>query len=162
MYLVTMRNLLRKEFSRHRRLMSGSTSHFNIPSISQSLICDFQRGTLDTTNESKSPDWYTSRGACIRDLSDDLTETGGSHSLLMRLNSGYILPAQKHNECEEVLILKGELHWLNVDTNGDEESVQETLTPGDYCNRSKNVIHGPFRAGEEGCLMFVRYRYHHE
>jgi hypothetical protein len=58
--------------------------------------------------------------------------------------------AQVHDFWEEVYILEGEITDLNLG---------QTFTAGSYACRPPGMSHGPWVAGEEGCLTFeVRYR----
>ena len=59
---------------------------------------------------------------------------------------------QAHDQSEEVVIAMGSLNWLNEDN-----SVQKILKVGDYVDRKPTVKHGPFQAGPDGCMMFVRF-----
>ena len=52
---------------------------------------------------------------------------------------------------EEVAIISGTLEWL--DANGKS---QQILSTGAYVNRPPHVKHGPFKAGNNGCLMYVK------
>jgi anti-sigma factor ChrR (cupin superfamily) len=54
-----------------------------------------------------------------------------------------------HDFWEEVYILQGEMTDLRL---------SETFSAGDYACRPPGMEHGPWRAGDQGCLTFeVRY-----
>lgn len=72
--------------------------------------------------------------------------------LLYWMSPGSTSKIQSHDQYEEVVIAQGSLNWLNED-NG----VQKILRVGDYVDRKPNVKHGPFQAGPDGCMMFVRF-----
>jgi len=72
--------------------------------------------------------------------------------LLYWMSPGSKSKIQAHDQYEEVVISQGSLNWLNEDG-----TVQKTLTVGDYVDRKPNVKHGPFQAGPDGCMMFVRF-----
>ena len=59
---------------------------------------------------------------------------------------------QKHSSHEEVIIVQGSLYWLAKD-----KTVLKKLEVGAYVDRQPNIAHGPFEAGPEGCLMYVRF-----
>jgi len=81
----------------------------------------------------------------------------GEKILLYRLGSHAVInEAATHASFEEVLITAGELAWLNQDAD---QSIQTILEVGSYVDRAPNIPHGPFRAGPDGCQMFVRYHY---
>ena len=83
-----------------------------------------------------------------------LTIKNDSHEkiLLYWMGPGSKSKIQAHDRSEEVVIAMGSLNWLNEDN-----SVQKTLIVGDYVDRNPNVKHGPFQAGPDGCMMFVRF-----
>lgn len=72
--------------------------------------------------------------------------------LLYWMSPGSKSKIQFHDQYEEVVITQGSLNWLDEDN-----SVQKILKVGDYVDRKPNVKHGPFRAGPDGCMMFVRF-----
>jgi len=59
---------------------------------------------------------------------------------------------QEHPKYEEVIIAQGSLYWLNKD-----KSILKELEVGSYVDRKPHINHGPFRAGPNGCLMYVRF-----
>lgn len=67
------------------------------------------------------------------------------------MNPGSETKIQSHPQSEDVVIVQGSLFWLNED-----KSTQKKLTIGDYVERNGNLKHGPFKAGPDGCLMYVR------
>ena len=72
--------------------------------------------------------------------------------LLYWMGPGSKSKIQAHDQHEEVVIAMGSLNWLNEDN-----SVQKILKVGDYVDRKPNIKHGPFQAGPDGCMMFVRF-----
>ena len=73
------------------------------------------------------------------------------HIFLYRVSPGAEIPIKEHDAWEEVVIISGTLEWL--DSSGKTEQV---LGTGAYVNRPPHIKHGPFKAGNEGCLMNVR------
>lgn len=59
---------------------------------------------------------------------------------------------QEHPKYEEVIIVQGSLYWLNKD-----KSILKKLKVGSYVDRKPHIKHGPFKAGSDGCLMYVRF-----
>ncbi|HXW52499.1 MAG TPA: hypothetical protein VEL47_00210 [Myxococcota bacterium] len=87
----------------------------------------------------------------------DEQSMSGEKILLYRLSPHAIISeVARHDTWEEVVITEGQLAWLNQD---ETQSVQTVLEVGSYVNRAPYVPHGPFRAGPDGCQMFVRYYY---
>lgn len=81
----------------------------------------------------------------------------GEKVLLYRLGPHAIInEVGMHDSWEQVVITHGQLAWLNQD---DEQSIETVLEVGSYVNRAPHIPHGPFRAGPDGCQMFVRYYY---
>ncbi|HHT9168441.1 TPA: hypothetical protein ACT7HB_002076 [Legionella pneumophila] len=73
------------------------------------------------------------------------------HLFLYRVGPRAEIGIKEHDDWEEVVIINGTLEWLNP--NGQ---TQQILGIGAYVNRSPHTKHGPFRAGNKGCLMYVR------
>lgn len=73
------------------------------------------------------------------------------HIFLYRVSPHGEMGVKEHTMWEEVAIISGTLEWLN--NNG---KAMQILGTGAYVNRPPHVKHGPFRAGNEGCLMYVR------
>ena len=73
------------------------------------------------------------------------------HIFLYRVSPGAKIGIKAHDDWEEVVIINGSLEWL--DANGH---TQQVLGTGAYVNRPPHVPHGPFKAGNQGCLMYVR------
>ena len=83
-------------------------------------------------------------------------ETGEKVFLYQMGPEAKISDAIAHDTWEQVVIIEGELAWLNQD---EIHSVQCLIEKGGYVNRPPHIMHGPFRAGSKGCLMFVRLYY---
>lgn len=73
------------------------------------------------------------------------------HIFFYRISPGGEIGIKEHDNWEEVAIISGTLEWL--DANGKSEQI---LSTGAYVNRPPHVKHGPFRAGNNGCLMYVK------
>ena len=95
-------------------------------------------------------------------LSDTLNhETrSGSKCMFMRMEKNdNINEISIHDNWEEVVIVQGTLIWLNDSNNNGKDFVIQT---GGYVNRKPLIKHGPFKAGPDGCLMYVRHYYTNE
>ena len=78
-------------------------------------------------------------------------KNGNEHIFFYRISPGGEIGMKEHDTWEETVIISGSLAWL--DTNG---KPQQILNTGAYVNRPPHVKHGPFRAGNNGCLMYVK------
>lgn len=73
------------------------------------------------------------------------------HVFLYRVSPGAEIGIKEHDNWEEVVIINGTLEWL--DSSGH---TQQILGTGAHVNRPPHIKHGPFKAGDKGCLMYVR------
>jgi len=78
-------------------------------------------------------------------------KNGKEHVFLYRVSPRAEIGVKEHETWEEVTIISGTLEWL--DATGHP---QQILGTGAYVDRPPHIKHGPFRAGNEGCLMYVR------
>jgi len=115
------------------------------PHITFALPCDFSSPAHDW-KEIKS-DGLTGKQKLLV-----MNDVGSEKIYLYWMAPGATTAIQKHSTSEEVVIVKGSLYWLNED-----KSIQRKLIVGDYIDRKPGINHGPFKAGKDGCLMYVRF-----
>lgn len=111
--------------------------------------------TIDMTSGWTRPDGYP-EGVEAKVLADTLDERRhtGHRTLLMRYAPGVTdSRVLEHDFVEEVLILDGELHWLD-----DAGGIVATLPADSYVCRPPHVPHGPF-ATRTGCRMIAWFYY---
>lgn len=121
--------------------------------MAQSHPVDFH--TIDMTSGWEHPEGYP-EGVEVKVLADTLDETRktGHRTVLQRYAPGVSDPrVLVHDFVEEVLILDGELNWLD-----DHWETEACLTVDSYVCRPPNVPHGPF-ATDTGCLMIAWFYY---
>lgn len=73
------------------------------------------------------------------------------HIFLYRISPSSEIGIKEHDTWEEVAIISGTLKWLDI--NGKSEQI---LGTGAYVNRAPHIKHGPFKAGKQGCVMYVK------
>lgn len=112
--------------------------------ISNGLKSDFTPPLDNNWSIIKAKDLYGKHE--IMDIKND-----SEHIFFYRISPGGEIGIKEHDNWEEVAIISGTLEWLDV--NGKTEQV---LRMGAYVNRPPHVKHGPFRAGSDGCLMYVK------
>jgi hypothetical protein len=99
-----------------------------------------------------SSNWMTLSAKDIRGKHEIFDiKNGKEHIFLYRVSPRAEMGIKEHDTWEEVIIINGTLEWL--DATGH---TQQTLSTGAYVDRPPQIKHGPFRAGNEGCLMYVR------
>lgn len=108
----------------------------------------------DVKNDFKLPshDWSVLTAKDLQGTHEILDiKNDKEHIFLYRVSPGAEIGIKEHDNWEEVVIINGTLGWLN--SSGQ---TQQILGTGAYVNRPPHIKHGPFKAGDKGCLMFVR------
>ncbi len=111
--------------------------------------------TVDMESGWEHPEGYA-EGVSAKVLADTLDETRrtGHRTLLQRYAPGVIdMRVLTHDFVEEVLVLDGELLWLD-----EEGATIGRLPKNSYVCRPPHVPHGPFGT-ETGCLMIAVFYY---
>lgn len=90
----------------------------------------------------------------IHELSLNTSSTSKRRTLLQRWapNTSNVCQDFVHDYIEEIYIVEGTLSCENDPSRGVQGGNWEK---GAYAYRKPNMHHGPFRSGEQGCLMFI-------
>lgn len=114
--------------------------------------------TIETDKEVKSDfrlpshDWSILTAKDLRGKHEIFDiKNNKEHIFLYRVSPGAEIGVKEHDTWEEVVIINGSLEWLNASGQ-----TQQILSTGAYVNRPPHIKHGPFKAGDKGCLMYVR------
>ena len=92
----------------------------------------------------------------LQDTLNDNHKTGCKTFLLKMPPNTKITTISSHPSFEEVLIISGQLYWMNNDFT----NILQTIHSCGYVNRKPHIPHGPFQSHPQfGCLMFVRLYY---
>lgn len=81
-----------------------------------------------------------------------IIDNGKNTVYLYWMSPGSETEIQTHDQYEEVIITQGTLYWLTQN-----KTILKKLAVGSYVDRKPKVAHGPFKAGPNGCLMYVRF-----
>lgn len=124
-------------------------------------MCCLLLSSLSIANETIKNDFQSSAGKWFSIQSKDhkgeqrllkINENSENQIYLYHMAPGAETAVQTHKQFEEVIIAEGSLYWLKPD-----KSILKKLEVGAYVDRKPNVPHGPFKAGPNGCLMYVRF-----
>lgn len=111
--------------------------------------------TVDMESGWEHPSGYA-KGVTAKILADTLDENRrtGHRTLLQRYAPGVVdMRVLTHDFVEEVLVLEGELLWLD-----EEGGTVGRLPKHSYVCRPPHVPHGPFGT-ENGCLVLAVFYY---
>ena len=111
--------------------------------------------TIDMESGWVHPEGYP-EGVWAKVLNDTLDETTrtGHRTVLQRYEPGVMDPrVLTHDFVEEVLVLDGDMLWLDADGG-----VVEALMRNAYVCRPAHVPHGPF-GSKTGCLVVAWFYY---